>query len=193
MATKGERWLLAGLGNPVDEYPGTRHNIGADVVRALVARHDGALRRVRKARGAAAELELAERRIVAFVPGGYMNLAGGPVQAASAWYKVDVSRLIVCHDDLDLDLGTLRCKRGGGNAGHNGLKDVDRAMGSRDYVRIRIGIGRPAGPMPPRAYVLQRFTPGEQPQVEAAVERAVDMIASVIVEGVEATQNRFHG
>lgn len=193
MAINGERWLVAGLGNPVDEYPDTRHNIGADVVRALVARHGSSLRRLRKARGAAAELTVEQRRVVGFVPDGYMNLAGRPVQAAVAWYKVDLSRLIVCHDDLDLALGALRCKRGGGHAGHNGLKDVDRALGSRDYVRVRIGIGRPSGPVPPRAYVLQPFGADERPHVDAAIERAGDMIASLVTDGIATTQNRFHG
>lgn len=193
MATHGERWLVVGLGNPVDEYPDTRHNVGADTVRELVARHGVSLSKVRKARGQAAELTIAGHRVVAYTPDGYMNRSGGPVQAAAAWHKVDLAQVIVCHDDLDLGLGVVRCKRGGGNAGHNGLKDVDRAMGSPDYLRVRLGIGRPQGPLPVRAYVLQRFAPDERPHVDTMMSGAIDMIASLIGEGLEPTQNRFHG
>jgi len=193
VAASDQRWLVAGLGNPDDEYPDTRHNVGADVVRALVSRGNATVKRVRKAKGSAAEFDIAGNRVVGYLPNGYMNNSGGPVQAAAGWYKVGPQRLIVCHDDLDLDVGVVRCKFGGGNAGHNGLKDIDRALGGADYFRVRVGIGRPSGPMPVRSYVLSRFTAEQRSIVDDAVDTACDVIESLIVHGLEQTQNSFHG
>ncbi|MEX0832135.1 MAG: aminoacyl-tRNA hydrolase [Nitriliruptoraceae bacterium] len=193
MAASDQRWLVAGLGNPDDEYPHTRHNVGADVVRALASRANEPLKRVRKAKGSAAEIDIAGRRLVCYVPDGYMNNSGGPVQAAVGWYKVSPQHLIVCHDDLDLDIGVVRCKLGGGNAGHNGLRDVDRALGGADYFRIRVGIGRPLAPRPVRSYVLSRFTAEQRPIVDDAVDTACGVVESLIVHGLEPTQNSFHG
>jgi peptidyl-tRNA hydrolase, PTH1 family len=187
-----ERWLVAGLGNPESEYGGTRHNVGADVVRVLAARIGAALTRNRRVRGAVAECTVAGSRLVLFVADAYMNRSGSPVAAAARWYKVPVERIVVCHDDLDLPVGALRFKRGGGNAGHNGLADVDRALGTADYVRVRIGIGRPPGRMPPRDFVLARFTEDERAQIEVTLEEAADAIVTIASDGLEAAQNRWH-
>jgi peptidyl-tRNA hydrolase, PTH1 family len=188
-----DRWLVAGLGNPEDEYGGTRHNVGADVVRLLADREHAALTRNRRVRCEVAEAAVAGHRLVLAVPSGYMNRAGDPVQAAAAWFKVPAERTIVVHDDLDLPVGALRVKRGGGNGGHNGLKDVDRALGTRDYLRVRIGIGRPPGRMPGRDYVLRRFPPADREAIDVTLEEAADAAVSLVTDGLEPTQNRFHG
>jgi len=188
-----DRWLVVGLGNPESEYGGTRHNIGADAVRVLVALEHATLARNKRTRAEVAELRVGGERVVAMIPSSYMNRSGGPVQATANWFKVPVARVIVCHDDLDVPVGALKVKRGGGNAGHNGLKDVDRALGSPEYLRVRIGIGRPPGRMPGRDHVLRRFSPAEREEVDAALERIPAMIESLVTDGLEPTQNRFHG
>jgi peptidyl-tRNA hydrolase, PTH1 family len=188
-----DRWLVVGLGNPEDEYGGTRHNVGADAVRALARREHTALSRHKKSRCELAEVRVDGARVGLAVPMSYMNRSGDPTQAAAAWLKVPVERIVVCHDDLDVPVAGLKVKRGGGHAGHNGLRDLDRALGSRDYLRVRIGIGRPPGRMPSRDYVLRRFAPADREQIDVTLERAGDAIVSLITEGLEPTQNRFHG
>lgn len=188
-----ERWLVVGLGNPQDEYGGTRHNVGADAVRRLAEREHTSLARNKRVRCEVAEISAAGRRLVLAVPQSYMNRSGDPVQAAASWFKVPVERSVVVHDDLDLPVGALRVKRGGGHAGHNGLKDLDRALGSRDYLRVRIGIGRPPGRMPGRDYVLRRFPPADRETIDVTLEEVGDAIVSLVSDGLEPTQNRFHG
>jgi peptidyl-tRNA hydrolase, PTH1 family len=187
-----DRWLVAGLGNPEDEYGGTRHNVGADVVRLLATREHAPLARNKRVRCEIAETTVAGKRLVLAVPLGYMNRSGGPLQSAAAWFKIPPERTIVLHDDLDLPVGGLRVKRGGGHAGHNGLKDVDRALGTRDYLRVRIGIGRPPGRMPGRDYVLRRFPPADREVIDVTLEEAADAVVSLVTDGLEPTQNRYH-
>ena len=187
-----DRWLVVGLGNPEQEYGGTRHNVGADAVRVLASREHADLARNKRTRSEVAEFRLHDQRLVAMVPTSYMNRSGGPTQATAAWYKVPVERIIVCHDDLDLEVGALKLKRGGGHGGHNGLKDLDRALASRDYLRVRIGIGRPPGRMAGRDHVLRRFAPAERETIDVTLQQAADAIESLVTEGLEPTQNRFH-
>ena len=187
-----DRWLVVGLGNPEAEYGGTRHNVGADVIRRLAAQEHTELSRNKRVRSELAEVRFAGARVVLGVPQSYMNTSGGPVQAAAAWYKVGPERLIVCHDDLDLEVGELRVKRGGGNAGHKGLADIDRAIGTRDYLRVRIGVGRPPGRMPAKDHVLRRFPPAEREAIDVAIAEATDAVAALIADGLEPTQNRYH-
>jgi len=187
-----DRWLVVGLGNPEGEYGGTRHNVGADAVRALVRGEHAELGRNKRTRAEVAELRLGGAKVVAAVPLTYMNRSGGPVQATASWYKVPTERIIVCHDDLDLEVGALKVKRGGGNAGHNGLKDLDRALGTRDYLRVRIGIGRPPGRMAGRDFVLRRFSPADRELIDATLDRVAEAIVSLVADGLEPTQNRFH-
>ena len=187
-----DRWLVVGLGNPEDEYGGTRHNVGAEVVRAFARREHAPLTRNKRVRCEIAEVGVDGERLVLAVPSGYMNRSGGPTQSAAAWFKTPPERIVVCHDDLDLPLGAIRLKHGGGNAGHNGLKDVDRALGTRDYLRLRIGIGRPPGRMPGREFVLRRFSPAESDTIGVTVEEAADAIVALASDGLEAAQNRFH-
>lgn len=186
------RWMVVGLGNPVDEYGGTRHNIGVEVVERLARRHHTSLSRNRRVRCNVAEVRHGDRRVVLVVPLSFMNTSGTPVQQAAAWYGIPPRRLVVVHDDLDLDVGVLRLKAGGGHAGHNGLRDLDRALGTRDYLRVRIGVGRPPGRMPPRDYVLRRFHPNEREIIDVTVEDAADAAAMLVADGLETTQNRYH-
>ena len=187
-----ERWLAVGLGNPVDEYGDTRHNAGADAVRTLARREHVELARNKRVRCEVAETTVSGIRFVLAVPTSYMNRSGDPVQAVAAWYKVPLERLVVCHDDLDVPVGGIRLKRGGGDGGHNGLRDIDRALGSRDYLRVRIGIGRPPGRMPSRDYVLRRFQPAERDIIDVTLEHAADAIVMLATDGLEPSQNRYH-
>lgn len=188
-----ERWLAVGLTNPEGEYGGTRHNIGADVIRTLAGRL-GADLKPHKAQALVADTwdRPGGTPLTLAVPFGYMNHSGGPVQQLLRFYKLPPERLIVVHDELDLDPGILRVKRGGAG-GHNGVKDIKNKLGSEEYVRIRFGIGRPPGQMPPAKYVLQRFGSSERSDVvDVAAQQAVDAVLMVISDGVEATQNRIH-
>lgn len=187
-----DRWLVVGLGNPEGEYGGTRHNVGADVVRAMAAREHADLSRNKRVRCEIAETTIAGHRFVLAIPSTYMNTSGGPAQQAAAWYKVPVGRVIVCHDEVDLPVGALRLKRGGGHAGHNGLKDLERAFGSRDFLRVRVGVGRPPGRMPAREHVLRRFPPAERETIDVTIEEAADAVVALVTDGLEPTQNRYH-
>jgi peptidyl-tRNA hydrolase, PTH1 family len=188
-----DRWLVVGLGNPGEKYDQTRHNVGADAVRAFARREHVELSRNKRVRCEIGQVDLDGRRFVLAVPGSYMNRSGDPVQQAAAWFKVPAERIVVCHDDLDLAVGDLRLKRGGGHAGHNGLKDVDRALGTRDYLRVRIGVGRPPGRMPAKDFVLRRFQPADRETVDVVLAEVADAVVSLAAEGLEPTQNRYHG
>lgn len=186
------QWLVVGLGNPESGYAGTRHNVGADAVRLLAGRHHRELSRHKKTHCDLTEVRDGDARLVLAVPHGYMNESGGPVQRAVAWFKLPPERIVVLHDDLDLEPGQLRLKRGGGNAGHKGLDDIQRRIATPDYHRVRIGIGRPPGRMPARDHVLRRFSPAEREEIDVALEEAADAVVMLVHEGLEAAQNRYH-
>ena len=181
-----------GLGNPEGEYGGTRHNIGADTVR-LLAQRLGVSFKPHKAQVLAADTWTAPggTPLTLAIPFGYMNNSGGPVQQALAFYKVPLERLVVVHDELDLELATVRLKRGGGPGGHNGVRDVDNRCG-RDFNRVRIGIGRPPGRQDPADYVLKRFPAKDRELIDVAIQRAADATLDLVVMGLEAAQNRHH-
>jgi PTH1 family peptidyl-tRNA hydrolase len=187
-----DRWLVVGLGNPEGEYGGTRHNIGADLVRRLAARHHRDLERNKRIRCESAEVAMAGRRVAMVIPLSYMNTSGGPVQQAARWFDTDPAHVIVCHDELDVPLGAVKLKLGGGTAGHNGLKDVERALGTADFHRVRIGVGRPPGRMAGRDFVLRRFAPKEREIVDVTLEDAADAITLLIEQGLEPAQNLYH-
>ncbi len=188
-----ERWLVAGLGNPPAQYAGTRHNIGAELVDRLAADAGTSLSRNRRAGCRTAEIRLGGRPVVLAVPEAYMNVSGGAVQRAAGWYRVPVARLIVCHDDLDLPLGELRLKRGGGAGGHNGLKDLDRAFGTAGYLRVRIGVGRPPGESAAADHVLRPFAAAERDAVATVLTTAAQAVGTLIEDGLETAQNQYHG
>ena len=143
-------------------------------------------------RALAADARDGEQRLVLATPTTFMNISGEAVRELSRWYKVPLEKIVIVHDDLDLALGVLRIKRGGGDGGHNGLKHITRALGSPDYARVRIGIGRPQGRQDPVDYVLQAFTKAEQETISVVFEQAADAALAVVRDGVDATQNTLH-
>jgi len=183
--------LVVGLGNPGTGYTGTRHNVGAMVLDQLAARVGG---RLKAHKGGADVLEgrLGSRRVVLAKPRSYMNVSGGPVAATARFFKVPPADLVVVHDELDLDFGVLKLKRGGGEGGHNGLRSISTSLGTRDYLRVRVGIGRPPGRMDPADYLLRNFSTAERRELEFLVDRAADAVEDLLSTGLTATQNRFH-
>jgi len=182
--------LVAGLGNPGREYERTRHNAGWLVVDELARRHDGSWRS--KFSGLLAEIRLDGSRLALLKPETYMNESGRSVAAAARFFKVEPGALLVVHDDVDLEPGRLQARRGGGLAGHNGLRSLADALGSQDFLRLRIGVGRPGrgDPRPVRDWVLSPFPPEED--VGALVTRAADAVEAIVLEGLETAQGRFN-
>ncbi|MBW0091121.1 aminoacyl-tRNA hydrolase [Pseudonocardia sp. KRD-184] len=184
--------LVVGLGNPGPDYAETRHNVGFRVVDLLAARAGGG--RFSKHRSNADVLEgrLAGRRVVLAKPRTYMNVSGGPVANLAKYFSVPVEDVVVVHDELDLGFGVVRLKRGGGEGGHNGLRSITSSIGTRDYLRVRFGIGRPPGRQDPADYVLKRFSGAETKELEFAVDLAADAVEALLADGLEPAQNRFH-
>jgi PTH1 family peptidyl-tRNA hydrolase len=189
-AGAADRQLVVGLGNPGPRYAGTRHNVGFLVVDVLAERMGGRFRS--RGRSDVLEGRLGEVPVVLAKPRSYMNESGGPIVAVSRFYKVPVDRLTIVHDDLDLPFGTLRLKRGGGDGGHNGLRSATASLGSREYARVRFGIGRPPGRQDPADYVLRDFSAAERKDLGYLVDRAADAVEALLFEGLEAAQNTFN-
>jgi PTH1 family peptidyl-tRNA hydrolase len=186
-----ERWLIAGLGNPGPQYAGHRHSAGFMVADVLAARIGGRFKRDRS-RAEVATGTLAGTPVTLGKPLSFMNLSGGPVAALRAFYKIPADRILVIHDELDLPFGTVRLKTGGGDNGHNGLRSVTAALGTRDYHRVRVGIGRPPGRMDPADFVLHDFSPTEKAQLPELLDRAADVVEVVLSRGIAAAQNEYH-
>lgn len=191
-------WLVVGLGNPGPTYAGNRHNVGQMVLDVLAGRMTGSFTS-HKARAAVLDGRLGTLpggapgpRVVLAKPASFMNVSGGPVGALCAFYGITPERLLVVHDELDLPSETVRLKRGGGEGGHNGLKSISAAIGSRDYVRLRVGIGRPPGRMDPADYVLRDFGPAERAGLGVTLEEAADAVEDLVLLGLEKAQLRLH-
>jgi PTH1 family peptidyl-tRNA hydrolase len=184
--------IVVGLGNPGEEYAATRHNVGQMVVEELARRCGVTLKSHRKTHTRAATGQLAGQPVMLAVPMSYMNLSGGPVASLAKYQSVAPEELIVVHDELDIPFGSVRLKRGGGSAGHNGLKDITKALGMPDYVRVRVGIGRPPGRMDAATYVLRPFSPAERKELEMLIVDAGDAVESLLQLGLEAAQQRWH-
>ena len=189
--TPSSRALVVGLGNPGPEYAETRHNVGVRVVGELAARIGGRFGR-HKANADVLEGRLAGRRVVLAKPRTYMNVSGGPVAGLVKYFSVPIEDLVVVHDDLDLGFGVVRLKRGGGEGGHNGLRSISSSLGTKDYLRVRFGIGRPPGRQDPADFVLKRFSAVEKKELDLAVDLAADAAEALLREGLEPAQNRFH-
>lgn len=189
--------LVVGLGNPGPEYSGTRHNVGQLVVSEL-ARRGGVTLAAHKAHARVGTIRLGGAAgapgpgVVLGIPLTYMNLSGGPVAALAKYYSVEARDVIVVHDDIDLPLGTVKIKRGGGEGGHNGLRDITRALGTKDYIRVRGGVGRPTGHMDAADYVLRPFAAKERADAQWMVGVAADAVEAIVLIGLEAAQQRFH-
>ncbi len=188
----GDRWLIAGLGNPGPAYAGNRHNAGFLVADVLAGRA-GARFRAGKFRVLAAEGRLAAHSVIIIKPLTFMNESGIAVGGVSGYYRLGPGQIVVIHDELDLPFGTIRLKRGGGDNGHNGLRSVTAHQGTRGYYRVRIGIGRPPGRMDPAAYVLRDFAAPEAEELPLLLDRAADAVEALLTGGLAAAQNAFHG
>ena len=182
--------LVAGLGNPGREYEPTRHNAGWMVLDELARRQDGSWRS--KFSGSLAEVRLGEGRVGLLKPETYMNESGRSVGAATRFFKVAPPNLLVVHDDVDLEPGRLQLRLGGGLAGHNGLRSLAQHLRSQDFLRLRVGVGRPGrgDPRPVADYVLSPFEP--EVDVDALIARAADAVETLVGEGLEAAQSRFN-
>ncbi|MFF5177363.1 aminoacyl-tRNA hydrolase [Micromonospora sp. NPDC000316] len=195
MTDEAGPWLVVGLGNPGREYAGNRHNVGFMVADLLAGRVGARFGRHKRAVADVAEgrLGFGGPKLVLAKPLTYMNLSGGPVAALAQFYKVPPAQVIAVHDELDIDFGQVRIKFGGGEGGHNGLRSMSKSLGTKDYVRVRFGVGRPPGRQDPADYVLSDFGAAERKELDFLVDRAADVVESVIVKGVEPTQNVYHG
>jgi PTH1 family peptidyl-tRNA hydrolase len=192
-------WLVVGLGNPGPGFAGHRHNVGAMVLDVLGARVGGSFKS-HKARAAVLEGRLGVLpggapgpRAVLAKPSTYMNESGGPVAGLCQFYKVDPAQLVVVHDELDIPYGQIRLKLGGGEGGHNGLRSVSRSLGTKDYLRVRIGVGRPPGRMDPADFVLKDFSAVERKDLAVLLEEAADASEMLVRDGLLASQNHWHG
>jgi PTH1 family peptidyl-tRNA hydrolase len=184
-------WLVVGLGNPGPGYAGNRHNVGF-MVADLLADRMSARFKAHRSRAEIVEGRLGGQRVVLAKPRSYMNESGGPVSALLDFFKVPLDRLAVVHDELDLPFGGLRLKLGGGDNGHNGLKAVRRSVGSGEFHRVRVGIGRPPGRMDPASFVLRDFSGTERKQLDLEVDRAADAVEALVSEGLERAQNTYN-
>jgi peptidyl-tRNA hydrolase, PTH1 family len=185
-------WLVVGLGNPGPDYAATRHNAGTLVVDELVRRDSGRYK-AHKGRAEVCEGRIGGARAVMARPLTFMNESGGPVAALRDYYKIAPDHLVVVHDELDIPYGTLRIKLGGGDNGHNGLRSIRSSLGTGDFVRVRFGIGRPPGRMDPAAFVLKPFAAAERKDLGWNLDRAADAVESLLADGLERTQNAYHG
>jgi len=182
--------LVAGLGNPGPEHARDRHNVGWMVVDELARRHQGSFKG--KFRGRLADVRVGGAKLALLKPETYMNESGASIQAAASFYKLPPGQVLVVHDDVDLETARLQARLGGGLAGHNGLRSLAQRLGSQDFLRLRIGVGRPerGDPRPVADYVLSGFTPEDD--AEVMVGRAADAVECLVFEGLEETQRRFN-
>ncbi len=185
--------LAVGLGNPGPEYVGSRHNVGFEVIDLLAARHGGRLRRARREHSLADEVRVGGRRLALAQPQTYMNESGRAVAPLVRHYGLeDVAQLVVVHDELDLPVGRLKVKQGGGLAGHNGLRSIKAHLHDDGFVRVRIGVGKPPSKEEGVGHVLARPPKAVRLALGVLVERAADAVEAVLAEGVEAAMNRFN-
>jgi PTH1 family peptidyl-tRNA hydrolase len=182
--------LVAGLGNPGREHVRDRHNVGWMVVDELARRHGASFKG--KFRGRLADVRLGEKKLALLEPETYMNDSGASIQSAAAFFKLPAGQVVVVHDDVDLETGRLQARLGGGLAGHNGLRSIAQRLGTQEFLRMRVGVGRPGrgDPRPVADYVLSAFAPEDD--VAAIVSRAADAVETLASEGLEETQRRFN-
>lgn len=186
-------WLVAGLGNPGDRYATSRHNVGRLVVEALARSEGSRFRKSRFLPVEVAEIHAADDRVLLARSTRFMNESGPSYASLGKKHQIDPAQVIAVHDELDIPVDTLRVKAGGGNNGHNGLRSLQQALGSGDFLRVRVGIGRPPGRQDPADFVLEPVPKRLQADLAILVEHAADAVRSLIEVGLEPTQDRFNG
>ena len=188
-----DTWLIVGLGNPGAQYQGNRHNVGQMVLDELAGRI-GAGFKSHKARAQVLEgrLGIGGPRVVLAKPMSYMNVSGGPVSALGNFYGITADHVVAVHDEIDIPFNTVKLKLGGGEGGHNGLRDISRALGTKDYLRVRVGVGRPPGRMDTADYVLRDFGTAERKELPFLLDDAADAVESLLRDGLTAAQQKFH-
>jgi PTH1 family peptidyl-tRNA hydrolase len=195
---EAEAWLVVGLGNPGPAYAGHRHNVGYLVVDELVRRQGSPLRAHKSGRAEVLECRFTPPgvegpRVVLVRPRCYMNELGGPVKALASFYGVPPERIVAIHDELDLPFETMRVKLGGGDNGHNGLRSMRSSLGTGDFHRVRVGVGRPPGRQDPADFLLSNYSAAERRILPLEVDRAADAVESLVTQGLERTQQQFNG
>lgn len=184
--------LIVGLGNPGPQYEKTRHNVGFMVADALAGRVGSAFSSHKKSNSDIVQARLGRRSVVIAKPRTFMNLSGQPVAALARFFFVDAANIVVVHDELDIDFGALRLKLGGGEGGHNGLRSISQHLSTKDYLRVRVGVGRPPGRMDPASFVLKPFSAAERKDLGVVVEEAADAAELLLSAGLESAQNSVH-
>lgn len=188
-----DTWLIVGLGNPGPEYSHNRHNVGQMVLDELAARVGGSFKS-HKSRAQVLEgrLGIGGPRIVLAKPLCYMNVSGGPVSALAQFYDIDPGHVITVHDEIDIPFDTVKLKVGGGEGGHNGLRDISKALATKDYLRVRVGVGRPPGRMDTADFVLRDFSAPEKKELPFLIDSAADAVEALVKDGLLAAQQQFH-
>ena len=188
-----DTWLIVGLGNPGAQYHGNRHNVGQMVLDELAARM-GAGFKSHKARAQVLEgrLGIGGPRVVLAKPMSYMNVSGGPVAALANFYGITADHVIAVHDEIDIPFNTVKLKIGGGEGGHNGLRDISKALATTHSLRVRVGVGRPPGRMETADYVLRDFGTAELKELPFLLDEAADAVESLVRDGLTAAQQKFH-
>ncbi|HET7139594.1 MAG TPA: aminoacyl-tRNA hydrolase [Arthrobacter sp.] len=188
-----DTWLIVGLGNPGAEYKGNRHNVGQMVLDELAGRMGGSFK-THKSRAQVLEgrLGIGGPRVVLAKPVSYMNVSGGPVANLANFYGIDPDHVVAVHDEIDIPFNTVKLKCGGGEGGHNGLRDISKALATKDYLRVRVGVGRPPGRMDTADYVLRDFASAERKDLPFLLDDAADAVDLLVKEGLAAAQQKFH-
>ena len=188
-----DTWLIVGLGNPGAQYQGNRHNVGQMVLDELAGRI-GAGFKTHKARAQVVEgrLGIGGPRVVLAKPMTYMNVSGGPVSALANFYGITPDHVVAVHDEIDIPFNTVKLKIGGGEGGHNGLRDISKALATKDYLRVRVGVGRPPGRMDTADYVLRDFGGAELKELPFLLDEAADAVELLLRDGLTSAQQKFH-
>jgi PTH1 family peptidyl-tRNA hydrolase len=188
-----DTWLIVGLGNPGPEYSHNRHNVGQMVLDELASRVGGRFKS-HKSRAQVLEgrLGIGGPRIVLAKPQSYMNVSGGPVSALAQFYGIDPAHVVAVHDEIDIPFDTVKLKVGGGEGGHNGLRDISKALATKDYLRVRVGVGRPPGRMDTADFVLRDFSAPEKKELPFLIDSAADAVEVLVRDGLLAAQQKFH-
>ncbi|AOT03838.1 aminoacyl-tRNA hydrolase [Arthrobacter sp. U41] len=188
-----DTWLIVGLGNPGAEYAHNRHNVGQMVLDELASRIGSGFKS-HKSRAQVLEgrLGIGGPRVVLAKPMSYMNISGGPVSALARFYDIEPGHVIAVHDEIDIPFNTVKLKLGGGEGGHNGLRDISKALATKDYLRVRVGVGRPPGRMDTADYVLKDFSGSEKKELPFLIDAAADAVETLVRDGLPAAQQQFH-